>query len=186
MERAEKGASDASTRSSSPSRARRDAARDGRAAARASAEARPDRSIVESIRKYIASHLDEDLTLAVLARRAGMSASCFSRWFRDQTGMTPHAFVLEARVARAKALLRQSGLPLIDVALAVGFSSQSCLNVTFRRRAGVTPAEYRAEFSKKAQDLRGGSVRRSTTPENVAHARSAPSRRGTRSRGEIE
>jgi AraC family transcriptional regulator len=100
----------------------------------------------------IEKNLDGDLSLAVLARRAGMSTSCFSRWFRAQTGVTPHAFVVEARIERAKALLRSSDLPLLDVALAVGFSSQSCLNVTFRRHAGMTPADYRRQVSTKAKD----------------------------------
>lgn len=160
--------------------------RSGRDPARSKTGTRADRKVLQALREHIAAHPDEDLTLAALARRAGMSASCFSRWFRDQTGMTPHAFVLEARVARAKALLRESDLPLIDVALAVGFSSQSCLNVTFRRRAGITPAEYRAEFSKKAKDERRRSMRRSPGLENAALARTAPGRRGMKPQGGIE
>jgi AraC family transcriptional regulator len=139
------------------------------------ASPRSDRQILDAVRAHIAARLDQDLTLAALARRAGMSASCFSRWFRDQTGMTPHAFVLEARVARAKALLRESELPILEVALAVGFSSQSCLTVTFRRRAGITPAEYRAESSKKAKDAPRGGVRRSRGRESARRAeRPAP------------
>jgi transcriptional regulator GlxA family with amidase domain len=135
--------------------------RGGRKASRESAAPRSDRQTLDAIRAHVVAHLEDDLTLPALARRAGMSASCFSRWFRDQTGMTPHAFVLEARVARAKALLRESELPLLEIALAVGFTSQSCLNVTFRRRAGLTPAEYRAGISKKTKDVPRGGVRRS-------------------------
>lgn len=186
MERAEKSASDAASRSTPPHRARRAEGRGDRGPARASSKTRSEQATLEALREHTVAHLDDDLTLAAFARRAGMSASCFSRWFRDQTGMTPHAFVLEARVARAKALLRQSDLPLIDVALAVGFSSQSCLNVTFRRRAAMTPAEYRAEFSKKAKDGRHRSVRRSSSLENATRARTAPDRRGAKSQGEIE
>jgi transcriptional regulator GlxA family with amidase domain len=135
--------------------------RGGRKASGEPAAPRSDRRTLDAIRAHVVAHLEDDLTLAALARRAGMSASCFSRWFRDQTGRTPHAFVLEARVARAKSLLQESDLPILEVALAVGFSSQSCLNVTFRRRDGLTPAEYRAGISKKTKDAPRGGVRRS-------------------------
>lgn len=128
--------------------------------------------ILRGLRKYVAANLDQDLSLAALARRARMSSSCFSRWFREQTGITPHAFVVEARVAHAKELLRTSELSLLDVALAVGFSSQSCLNVTFRRRAGMTPVEYRQQVSTKTKDKTVPGMRRSRT---TSRARSAAS-----------
>lgn len=184
MDRVEKDARKSAERAGEPRSPDRIGGRGERHPAHTAAGKRADRKVLAALRRHIAAHLDEDLTLAVLARRAGMSASCFSRWFRDQTGTTPHAYVLEARVAQAKALLRESDLPLIDVALAVGFTSQSCLNVTFRRRAGITPAEYRAEFSKKAKDGRRSSVRRSPSPKNGERARRAPGRRGAKPQGE--
>lgn len=126
----------------------------------------------DDLRQFVARNLDQDLSLAALARRAGMSSSCFSRWFREQTGTTPHAFVVEARVAHAKELLRTSELSLLDVALAVGFSSQSCLNVAFRRRAGLTPVEYRDQVSTKTKDNAAPGVRRSRTTSPAPSAAS--------------
>ena len=119
---------------------------------RRNTQPQPGPDALAELRTTIEQNLDGDLSLAALARRAGMSPSCFSRWFRAQTGVTPHAYVVEARIEGAKALLRSSDLPLLDVALAVGFSSQSCLNVSFRRRAGMTPADYRRQVSTKAKD----------------------------------
>lgn len=132
-------------------------------AARTPVAGKSDRQALEAIREYVAAHLDGDLTLAALARRAGMSTSCFSRWFRDQAGVTPHAFVVAARVDGAKELLRASDLTPLEVALAVGFSSQSCLNVAFRRRTGMTPTDYRRQVSTKTKDVSAPSVRRSST-----------------------
>ena len=146
-----------------------------------SASLRTDRQTLTAIEAYVLAHLDADLSLAVLAREAGMSASCFSRWFRERTGITPHAFVLEARVAHAKALLQRSELSLLEVALAVGFTSQSCLNVTFRRKAGLTPAEYRAQFSKKAKDAPREALRRSRRGRPGSATTSAASRSTPRS-----
>lgn len=121
--------------------------------------AEPD---LASLLHAIETNLDGDLSVAALAHRAGMSTSCFSRWFRVQTGMTPHSYVVDARVERAKALLQSSQLPLLEIALSAGFSSQPCLNVTFRRRVGMTPTDYRRQVSTKAKDEADTGEREST------------------------
>ena len=106
--------------------------------------------------------------MAALARIAGQSASCFARWFRAQTSASPHAWVLRARIERAMQLLRETDRPLAEIALAVGFSSQACLSVAFKRGAGVTPRSYRAHNSRKAKD----SARRLRNPRSTRrHAR---------------
>lgn len=131
-----------------------------------------DEALLRDLRTHIAANLESDLTLAALARRAEMSPSCFSRWFRAQMGITPHAFVIESRLERAKAMLRESDRSLLEIALSVGFTSQSCLNVAFRRRAGMTPAEFRAgtrpnpvrrKVSKKTKDTARRDVRSSAS-----------------------
>jgi AraC family transcriptional regulator len=63
-------------------------------------------------------------------------------------GRPPHQFQIERRIERAKILLDESSIPLIDVALTVGFNSQSHLNEYFRRMVGVTPARYRTEMQQ--------------------------------------
>jgi len=126
--------------------------------------------------RHIGENLEGDLSLATLARRAEMSPSRFSHWFREQMGTTPHAFILEARLERAKELLRSSESPLIEIAFAVGFSSQSCLNVTFCRRAGMTPTQYRAQFSKKAKDTARRAVR--SSPLRARAVQPSTKRRG--------
>lgn len=131
---------------------------------------------LHELQTYIAEHLDGDLSLAALAQRADMSPSRLSHWFRDQVGITPHAYVLAARVDRAKSLLRSSSLPLVDVALAVGFSSQSCLNVAFCRAVNMTPTQYRDRFSRKTKDTAIRSEPSCSRPAAV----SAPRKRGVR------
>lgn len=142
-----------------------------------------DEALLRELRTHIASNLEADLTLAALARRAEMSPSCFSRWFRARTGITPHAFVIESRLERAKAMLRESDRSLLEIALSVGFTSQSCLNVAFRRRAGMTPAEFRAgarpeqvcrKVSKKTKDTARRDVRTSPSRTRVQTTRAQP------------
>jgi transcriptional regulator GlxA family with amidase domain len=139
----------------------------------ARADLTSDEALLRDLRTHIAANLESDLTLAALARRAEMSPSCFSRWFRSRTGITPHAFVIESRLERAKAMLRESDRSLLEIALSVGFTSQSCLNVAFRRRAGTSPNQS----SKKAKDTTRRDVRsspsrartRTTRPEEVSN-----------------
>jgi AraC-like DNA-binding protein len=87
----------------------------------------------------------EPLTVAELARAAGMGVSRFHEQFRRETGQTPADRLAATRLDRAAGLLRDTRLPIADIALAVGFSDQSALTRSFRRRRGTTPAALRAE-----------------------------------------
>lgn len=84
-----------------------------------------------------------DVSLAALAADVGMSRAHFSRSFKAETGLTPHAFVALMRVERAKCLLTE-GVPIAAAAVDAGFSDQSHFARVFRRFAGATPAQYRA------------------------------------------
>jgi AraC family transcriptional regulator len=72
-----------------------------------------------------------------------MDRSRFCRAFKRATGRPPHSYVLEQRVQRASELLAGSRRPIAEVALAVGFSSQSHLTTAFRKITGATPHAYR-------------------------------------------
>jgi len=94
---------------------------------------------------YIEAHLGEDLSLLDLAVQAGLSPAHFAQQFKRFTGFSPHQYVLRRRVQRAADLLSLPSQSVADVALAVGFSSQSHLTAAFRRAYGTTPGVYRAE-----------------------------------------
>ena len=83
------------------------------------------------------------LTVAALARSAGMGLSRFHEQFRAETGETPAEKLAATRLDRAEELLRGTRLSIAEIALAVGFSDQSALTRAFRRRRGVTPAGLR-------------------------------------------
>lgn len=92
----------------------------------------------------VEAQIDQDLRLASLADAASMSLYHFARSFRATTGMSPHAYVLSRRVARARVMLDGNAASLAEVALACGFSSQAHLTTAFRRGLGLTPGAYRA------------------------------------------
>lgn len=95
------------------------------------------------VREHVESHLDGDLSLKTLSGIAGLSISHFARAFRQSEGMTPHAFVLERRLAQARKLLLDTKQPLSEIAHAVGFADQSHFARHFRRLTGIAPSEFR-------------------------------------------
>jgi AraC family transcriptional regulator len=94
-------------------------------------------------RDYIEQHLEGDLGLDVLAREAGISPALFTQRFTEAHGDTPHRYVVRRRLERARGLLAGSDLPIAEVALRAGFSSQSHLSEVFRRSTGETPGAFR-------------------------------------------
>jgi AraC family transcriptional regulator len=111
-------------------------------------ETRPARNGLPTYRlrqvlDYIAAHLDQDVSLAALARTAGMSPHHFAVLFRQRMGTPPHRYVVEQRIERARQLLRDRTRSVLEVALLSGFASQSHFGRVFRRIVGMTPSDYR-------------------------------------------
>ena len=109
-----------------------------------------DRSPLRELQAWIPDHLDEDLSVAALARRASMSDRNFARAFRRETGMTPGAYVEATRVERARIALESGDLPVEEVARQAGFGTVETMRRAFRRRVGVSPIDYRARFTTEA------------------------------------
>jgi AraC family transcriptional regulator len=95
------------------------------------------------VMEYINEHLHDELSLAELARTAKLSPHYFATVFRAGTGMSPHRYVIERRIDRARDLLRRHDKTISEIAYAVGFSSQSHLTANFRRTTGMTPRKFR-------------------------------------------
>jgi len=99
--------------------------------------------IMLRVENYVQANLDGEISLRGLADICGMSESSFSRRFKATRGQTPYQFVMSARLAEAKRLLKDTSLPLVDVAVATGFSSQSHFATTFKKAMNQTPLQYR-------------------------------------------
>lgn len=92
---------------------------------------------------YVDAHLDERIAVADLARLIGLSERHFARRFRAATGQSVHAFVDQARLRRAKALLADHDLSIKQAAFALGFASPANFSDAFLRQSGERPAAYR-------------------------------------------
>jgi AraC family transcriptional regulator len=125
---------------------------------KAAPEAGPVRALSQAklslVLEYIDSNLDHNVTLAELASLVELTPRYFCEVFRRAMGRPPHQFQIEQRIERAKSLLLRPLVPLRDIALMVGFSSQSHLNVYFRRIVGITPARYRSQALCAKGELR--------------------------------
>lgn len=98
---------------------------------------------VARVRRMIEERYDEELALADLARLAGLPRHHLIRAFRQETGLTPHAYLVDVRVRRAREKLRRGEAPS-QVAAATGFCDQPHLTRAFKARLGVTPGAFRA------------------------------------------
>jgi len=97
------------------------------------------------LRAHIDAHYAQPLTVDRLAKLAGLSRFHFIRAFHASTGRTPHQYVRERRLERARELLVNTPMPVTEICDAVGFQSLGSFSSLFRRLTGETPAEYRAK-----------------------------------------
>ena len=92
---------------------------------------------------YIEEHLSDNITMHELAAVAGVSRDHFVRTFRKSTGETPHSYLVDRRMARARRILETTDLRVADVARRCGYDSVTYFSTLFRRQVGVSPAAYR-------------------------------------------
>lgn len=101
--------------------------------------------------EFIETNLGLPLYLSELGNMAGMSRIQFASQFKAATGNSPYAYIQQRRIARAKERLAHPAARIVDVALDVGFSSQSHFTEAFRRAVGLSPGKWRL-----TQDISGG------------------------------
>jgi transcriptional regulator GlxA family with amidase domain len=108
------------------------------------------RSGLQEVQRWIAANPGLPHDIPSLADRMGLSTRHFTRLFAQEVGITPAAWVEQARVTAARALLESGELAPKRVAAQCGFANADTLRRTFARHVGVTPAEYRKRYSSPA------------------------------------
>ena len=109
----------------------------------------PERHLLRA-RDLADARYTEELTVADMAREAGLSTAHFSREFTRVFGETPHAYLLTRRLERAATLLRTTDRRVADVCFMVGLGSVGSFTTSFRRVYAMTPTEYRRAFPPAA------------------------------------
>ena len=106
-------------------------------------KARLPRHKLERVNAFIDANLSRRLHVGDLAAVAYLSPFHFTRLLKQATGLSPHAYLTFHRIERAKRMLAESGLALVEVAARVGFQTQGHFTEVFRRHAGTTPRRFR-------------------------------------------
>ena len=110
---------------------------------------RADRNVLRDLQAWLPEHLELDLSVEELARRAAMSPRHFARAFAAETGVTPARYVEDLRVEAARRLLERTRHQIDDVAATCGFGTAETMRRAFLRSVRVPPSEYRRRFNKE-------------------------------------
>lgn len=104
--------------------------------------------IVEEIKVYIQEHLQEDLSVELLAKKAYVSTPYLFQIFKKEEQTTLIEYITRARMFYASELLKQNDIPVSRVAMAVGYSNYCYFTKLFKKSFGVTPSQYQREHKK--------------------------------------
>ena len=97
---------------------------------------------IAPVLEYIRRHYKKDLTIAVLAEKAGLHPMAFLRRFKRATGLTPRRYVLIRKIEQAKDHLLIDNIPFFQTAEELGFCDYSNFHRTFKKFTGMTPQAY--------------------------------------------
>ncbi|MDX2137345.1 MAG: helix-turn-helix transcriptional regulator [Chloroflexota bacterium] len=99
---------------------------------------------VHVARRFIDRHYDTPITIQQMSDQAALSPYHFIRVFQRAYRQTPHQYLMHQRIAKAKALLRTTDLPVTEICIAIGFESLGSFSTLFRKVVGISPSAYRA------------------------------------------
>ena len=103
-------------------------------------------------RQYIDEHLDETLTIEILAKKFHLSPTSLKTGFRQVYSIPVHKYIQRVRMEKAASLLKSTPLSILDIAIAVGYSGTSQFVAVFKRTYHMTPSQYRAKHRKILSD----------------------------------
>jgi AraC family transcriptional regulator len=103
---------------------------------------------LHKIMNAVLEHPEGDHSLEEMSAVAGITPSHFCRVFKKATGISPHQYVMKARLDRAQELLVQTDMPLAALSETLGFQSQSHFSRAFRQYAGIAPSGYRDRYHR--------------------------------------
>lgn len=96
---------------------------------------------------YIYYHLNEKIRLSDLAQHVGLNTSYLSELFKKETGLTLSDYILQRRIEAASNMLRYSDYTFVEISSTLAYSTQSHFIHVFKKATGMTPRQYRAQYS---------------------------------------
>ena len=98
--------------------------------------------------KYIHDHFQENISIAKLAALEHYNPSYYCEWFQKKTGMSPLAYIQKLRLEKARNLLLNTDLTMLQISQEVGYEQQSSLTRLFKQKESISPTDYRKKFRK--------------------------------------
>ena len=98
---------------------------------------------IKAIQQFVADHIDQPLSVTMLAQQAGLSESRFKARFKQEVGIPPADYVARVRIDRAKTLLTESQWPVTQISMQLGFTTTQYFATTFKRYTGQSPTDFR-------------------------------------------
>ena len=110
------------------------------------------KELIQIAVKYINNNFERNISLGNIARFVFLSASYFTRAFKEEMGLSPIKYLLNVRIERSKELLAETDIKVSDIALNVGFSNQQRFNEIFKKYVRITPLQYRKQIKTARRD----------------------------------
>lgn len=101
---------------------------------------------IERAKEYMSEHFNEDISLLEIARYCHVSPFHFSRIFKTFTSQSPHQFLLHTRLQQAGIMLKDTNLPMADIAFSSGFNSIEYFTAAFRQHFHHPPSRFRSGY----------------------------------------
>lgn len=110
-------------------------------------------ALIAKCQAWIAEHYDTEAPVTAMVAESGLAERSFKRRFTRATGMSPLEYVHTLRLEETKQMLEVSDLPVEQIAQEVGYEDASFFGRLFRRKVGLTPAQYRRRFQSLRRQL---------------------------------
>lgn len=130
-------------------------------------------AVIARCQEWVARHYDQDAPVAAMVRLSGLAERSFKRRFTQATGMSPLEYVHALRLEETKHLLETTELPIDAVANEVGYGDASFFSRLFRRKVGLTPAQYRKRFKALRRALEPGAAPATTAAGHEGERRAS-------------
>ena len=99
--------------------------------------------------RYISSHINACINIDTLAKHVGISKAHLHRLFKERSGCTINHFITHLKIERAKKLIANTDMSLIDIAVALGYQNRQSFFYSFRKETGISPQTYKKSVRQK-------------------------------------
>ena len=111
-------------------------------------------AVLRRAKEFLHDQMDRNPGVTELSSAVGMNVDHFSRMFKRSTGLAPHQYLGNIRLERAKRLLIEGRVPIIEIAYEIGYANPSQFSAFFRKRTGLSPTEFRRNAQTAAASVR--------------------------------